>query len=109
MQCRLVVDRDLFAGFDVAQCDEEDVVVEDLHEGVRHTGVIDVVRAVAAATAIQTPAMINLTNPQHLSMCSATGFAVCDLLAGVFRDLMSLLERYGGEAASAVYERRLDC
>jgi hypothetical protein len=42
-------------------------------------------------------------------MSAATRFSVCDLLAGVFRDLASLLERYGGEAAFAVYERRLDC
>lgn len=70
---------------------------------------IYVVRAIAAATAVQTPAIVNLANTQHLSMCSATCFGVCDLLAGVFRDLVSLLERYGGEAASAVYERRLDC
>jgi len=61
-------------------------------------------RAIAAATAVQTPAIINLTNPQHLSMSAATCFGVCDLLAGIFRDLVSFFERYGGEAASAVYK-----
>jgi len=70
---------------------------------------VDVMRAIAAATAVQTPAIVNFTNPQHLSMSAATCFRVCDLLAGVFGDLVSFLEGYSGEAASAVYERRLDC
>lgn len=34
MQGRLVIDRDLFAGFYVAQRDEKNVIVEDLHESV---------------------------------------------------------------------------
>jgi len=66
-------------------------------------------RAIAAATAVETEAIVDFTNSQHLSMRAATGFSVCDLLAGVFRDLVSLLEKYGGEAAFAVYRRRLDC
>ena len=34
MQRLFVIDRDLFAGLDVAQRDEENVIVEDLHERV---------------------------------------------------------------------------
>ena len=68
-----------------------------------------VVRAISAATAVQTPAIVDFTNPQHLSMRSATCFSVCDLLAGVFCDLVSLLEWYSGEAAFAVNYGRLDC
>lgn len=62
-----------------------------------------VVRAVTAATAVQTPVIVDLTNPQHLSMRAATRFGVCDLLAGVFRDLVSLFEWCGGKAAFAMY------
>ena len=36
VKCRLVVDRDLFAGYDVSQREEEDVVGDDLHECVRN-------------------------------------------------------------------------
>lgn len=76
MQCCFVVDRDLFSGFDVAQRSEENVVVNDLHEGVRITRVIDVMRAVAAATPIETPAIINFTDPQHASMSAPARFRV---------------------------------
>ena len=34
MQRRFVIDRDLFARLYVAQCDEENVVIEYLHESV---------------------------------------------------------------------------
>ena len=60
-------------------------------------------RAIAAATAIQTIAIVDFTNPQHLSMCAAPRFSVGDLLAGVLGDLVSLFKGYSGEAASAVY------
>lgn len=70
---------------------------------------IDVVRAVSTATPVETPAIVNLTNPEHPAMSSATRFGVGDLFAGVLGDLMSLLERRGGEAAFAVNGRWLDC
>ena len=62
MQRLLVIDRNLFARVDVAQSDEENVIVENLHECVGHARVIDVVGAVSAATSIQTPATIDLTD-----------------------------------------------
>lgn len=108
MQCGFVVDRDLFAWFDVAQGDEENVIVENLHKCVRHARVVDVVSAVAATTPVQTPATIHLTDPQHFPVRTATSFGVCDLLAGVLRDLVSSLEWKRGEAASAVDRRRFD-
>jgi hypothetical protein len=37
VQRRLVIDRDLFAGFYVAQRDEENVVVKNLHERIGPT------------------------------------------------------------------------
>ena len=65
-------------------------------------------RAVAAATSVETPAVVDLTNAQHLSMRAATSFGVRDLLARVLCDLVSFFEWDGGEAASTVYRRRLD-
>ena len=50
-----VIERDLFAGMDVAEGHEEDVAVSDSHVAVRGAGVVDVVRAVAAPAAVQTP------------------------------------------------------
>jgi len=99
---RFVVDRDLLAGVDVAQRDKEHMVVQDLHERVGTARVIDVMRAVAAAAAVETPAAIHFTNPEHAAMRSASRFCVGDLLAGVLRDLVPLLEGNGGKAAFAV-------
>ena len=68
MQRCFIIDRDLFAGFNVAQGAKENVIVQDLHERVWTTRVIDVVSAVAAATAVETPATIDLANPEHAAM-----------------------------------------
>ena len=70
---------------------------------------VDVMRAVAAAAPVETPAIVDLTNPKHSSMSAATRFGIRDLFAGVFGDLVSLLERRGGKAAIAVNRRWLDC
>ena len=52
VQRHLVVDRNLLAGKDVAQGVELDAPVEDFHVAVGLTRMVDVVRAVAAATAV---------------------------------------------------------
>lgn len=70
---------------------------------------VDVVRAVTAAAAVETPAIIDFTDAQHLSMRTSTRFGVRDLLSRVLRDLLTLLESDGGEAAFTVYRGRLDC
>ena len=85
------------------------MVVEDLHECVRHARVIYVVSAISTATSIQTPATVDLTDSEHLSMCSAPSLSVRDLFARVLGDLMSLLEKNRREAALAVYRRGPDC
>lgn len=82
--------------------------MENLHECVRRARVIYVVSSISTAASIQTPATIDFTDTQHLSMCSATGLSVRDLLAGVLGDLVSLFKRYGREAALAVYRREPD-
>lgn len=55
MECRFVVNRNLFAGVYVAQRVKLYVPVENLHVAIGFTRVIDVVRAVAPATSVQTP------------------------------------------------------
>jgi hypothetical protein len=70
---------------------------------------IYIVRAVASSTAIEMPAVVHLANTKHFAMCAPIGLGIGNLLAGVFRDLMSLLKRDGGEAASAMNSRRLYC
>ena len=109
MQRRLVIDRDLFSGADVAQGEKENVIVMDLHEGIRTAGVVDVVSAVSAAAAVEAPTIIDLTNPERPPMSTPARFSVGDLLAGVLRDLVSSFKRNGGEAAFTVNGRRLDC
>ena len=64
--------------------------------------------AIAAAASVETPAIIHLTDPQHLPVRSPTSFSICDLLARVLSDLVPALEWESGEAASAVDRRGLD-
>lgn len=59
MERGFVVDGDFFAGFDVAQRDEENVAVKNLHKSVRLTTMIDIVGAVSPAAAVQTPPIVN--------------------------------------------------
>ena len=85
------------------------MVIKDLHERVRPAGVIDVMRAISTAASVETPTAVDFTDAKHLSMCSAASFGVCNLLAGVLRDLVPFFKRNGRKAAFAVYRRRLDC
>ena len=62
MQRRFVVDRYLFTGRNVAQGHEEDVIVENLHVAVRLTRMVDVMSAVPASAAIETPALVDCTD-----------------------------------------------
>ena len=109
MQRLHIIDCDLFARFDVAQGKKQNMVVQDLHERVGTARVINVVRAVSAAAAIKTPAIIYLADPQHGAMRSPTRFSVGDFLPRVLSDLVSLFKGKGGEAAFTVNRRRSDC
>ena len=59
------------------------MVVKNFHVGVGLAGMIDVVRAVAAATAIQTPAFIDRTDTQPAPVGPTIGFGLRNPLAGV--------------------------
>jgi hypothetical protein len=108
VQSRFVIDRDFFAGFYVAQRKKENVIVEDLHESVWATGMVDVVSAVSTAASVKTPTTVDLADSEHLSMRSTTCLSVRDFFASILGDLASLFERYGCEAALTVYQRRSD-
>ena len=71
-----VVDRYLFARNYVAQREEDQLAVERSSEGVRCAAVIDIVRAVTAATAVDAPAMIDTANTQDAAIPSTFGFGV---------------------------------
>lgn len=68
MQCCFVVDRDLFAGGYVSQGEEQNVIGDDLHEGIWNARVVDVMRAIPSAASVKTPTTVDFANAQHLSM-----------------------------------------
>ena len=70
---------------------------------------IDVVSAIATAASVEAPPAVDFADAQHLSVRSASGFGVGDLLAGVLGDLVPFFKGNGGEAAFTVYPGRLDC
>lgn len=109
MQRFFVIDGDLFAGLNVAECIEQHVPVRVFHVGVRLAAMIDVMRAVAAAGAVQAPATVDVTDAQDAPVTAAPrGFEIRDALAGVFGNLLAALERNGGETATAVNGRLAD-
>lgn len=63
-ECLFVIDGDLIAGFYIAPREKQNVPVQRLHVSVGLAGVIDVVRAVAAARAIQTKPPVDITDSQ---------------------------------------------
>lgn len=71
-----VVDRYLVAGANVAQSEENQLAIERSSESIRCAAVIDVVRAVTAATAVDTPTMIDTANTQDAAIPSTFGFSV---------------------------------
>ncbi len=83
MERGFVVDCDFLAGLDVAQGDEEDMAVQNLHVGVGLARMIYVVRAVSTTAAVQAPAIIDGADAQLSSVRPAIGFSVGNLLARV--------------------------
>ena len=63
---------------------------------------IDVMRAVAAATAVQAPATVDVADAQLGAPAATARFEIGDSFAGVFGDLSAALERNCSEAALAV-------
>ncbi len=103
MQGLLVIDRNLLAGANISQSKEQDVAINRLHVSVRGTAVIDVVRSVAAAAAIQAEATVDVTNAKKAPLARALPrFKIGDSLASVFSDLSSAMKINRGKAAFTV-------
>ncbi len=98
----LVIDCDLFSGSNVAQSKEQNMAVDGFHVGVRFARVIDVMRTVAAAAAVQTPATIDVADAQLGSMRAALSFEIGNAFAGVFSDLAAAAKTNRREATFAV-------
>ena len=103
MERLFVIDRDLFTGANIAERKEQHVAVKRPHVGIRLAAMVDVVRAVAAATAVYAESSVDVADAQDTAVASALlRFQIVDALTGVFSDLSPALERNGGKAALAV-------
>ncbi len=103
MQSLFVIDGNFFAGMNVSQSKEQYVPVQILHEGVRLARVIDVMRAVTAAAAIQAQTAVDVADAQDSAVAAAPGgFEIRDTLARVLGDLFAARKQHRSKAASAV-------
>ena len=109
MQSLFVIDGDFFAGMNISQSEEQDVAVQILHVGVRLATVIDVMRAVSVAAAVQAPTAIDVADAQDSAVATALrSFEIRDAFARVLRDLFSARKKHGSKAPSAINARRFD-
>ena len=83
------------------QGNEEDVAVKNLHVRVGFAGMINVVCAVAAAAAVQAPAIIDCADTQLSPAAPAIGLEICNLLARVLCNLPPAFEVSNCKAALA--------
>jgi len=78
------------------------VAVEDFHVTVGAAGMVYVVCAVAAARAVNAPALVHFADSQLATACAPPGLAACDSLALVLRYLSTTREEACGETTFAV-------
>jgi hypothetical protein len=71
-----VVNRNLIAGFDVAQSEEDYVAAESPGKRIWPARVIHVMRAVAVAAAVKTPALVDSADAENAAMLSTFSFRV---------------------------------
>ena len=108
MKRGFVVNCDLFTRADVAQRVKLYVPVQNFHETVRLARMIDVVRAVASTTPIQTPTGIYRADSEQGAIGPALGLCGRDSFARVIRNLMPARETKRGKASLAVDGRFFD-
>ncbi len=102
MQCLFIVDGYFITWTNIAQREEHYVSIDRPHISIRFARMIDVMRTVAPAAAIDTPDTVDITDAQLCPMGAALSFAIRNALASVFGDLASPRKMNGGKAASAV-------
>ena len=108
MQRRLVIDGDLLTRADVSQRNEENVFVENFHERVGLTRMINVVRSISSPASVHAPTIIDGADSKGLPMRSSIGFSVGDSLSRVFGNLSAGCERFSGKASFAMNRGSLD-
>lgn len=84
------------------------MAVVNLHEAVGFARVIDVVRAVAPATPVQTPPVIYGADAKHAAIRPAIRFCIGDSLARIVGDFFAAREANRGKASFAVDARFSD-
>ena len=102
MQCLLVVDGNLFPRIDITQSKEQHVPMDCAHIRIRCTRVIDVMRAIASAAAVDAPNAVDVANAQLSAMRAALRFAIRNALARVFGYLAPVWKMDSRKAALAV-------
>jgi hypothetical protein len=98
-----VIEQQLLARFYVPQCEKEDVAMDDPAVTVGFAGMVDELRAIAAAATINRPVRVNATDVKtSFVLQTELDFVTGDSFAGIFGDLAPLFESDCGETASAV-------
>src|SRR6266436_2254888 len=108
MKCLFIVDGYFVTGTNVAQREEHYVPIDRPHIRVRFARMVDVMSPIAAATAIDTPDPVNITDAQLCSMSTPLRFSIRNSLARVFGDLAPLRKKDGSKAAPAIDVRFLN-
>ena len=104
-----VIEQKFLARFDVTQGEEEDVAVNDFAVAVGFAGMIDELRAVAAAAPVNRPIRVDAADVDAAFVLqTARDFVTRDSLAVVLGYLAPPFKRDGGETASAVNSGRSD-
>lgn len=102
VQSVFVIDRDLLARRNVAEREKQYVAMDGARESVRGATVVDVVRAVAAPAAIETPSIVDIANPQLAAATAPLGFRAADSLTRVLGNFSATTKRNRREASFAV-------
>ena len=102
MQRLFIVHGYLVAGTNIPQREEYYVAMDSAHISIRFARMVDVVGAVAAATAINTPDAVDIADAQFCPVSTTLRFAIGNSFARVFGDLAPAREMNGGKAAAAV-------
>lgn len=87
MERRLVVECDLLARLDIAECDKENMAVKYFHVAVGFAGMVYVMRAVPALAAIEAPEIIDCADTESATPGAPISFCIGYSLAGILRYL----------------------
>jgi hypothetical protein len=104
-----VIEQKFFARFDITQGEEENVAMDDLAVAVGFAGMIDELRAVAAAAPVNRPIRVDAADVDAAFVLQSTrDFVTGDSFAVVLGYLAPLFEGGCGEASQAVDPGRPD-